>query len=228
MGADNPDNLYQNAPISGKLRVRDHGQPRHRALPRLRHAGRQLRRDRQPRDHRLPRGLAISTLGADGNFEIVGQRASSSRANWLPMTRGQPARWSCARPFSTARREEPAQIRIERIDGPHRPRPLVPPRALDRGLARAGASSAAARSSSKPGRAMFQQAPEHAAASSTPQWRKARRRRSEHRLLPQLLAARAGRGARDRRRRRRRATTGTSSSTTTGWSRSTTATYRST
>ena len=55
MGDDNPDNYYQNAPISGRHEYRISGHARHRALPGLRHAGGQLRRDRQPEHDRLPR-----------------------------------------------------------------------------------------------------------------------------------------------------------------------------
>ena len=56
MGNDNPDNYYQNAPISGRHEYRISGTRGTVHYLGLRHPGGQLRRDRQPQHHRLPRG----------------------------------------------------------------------------------------------------------------------------------------------------------------------------
>ena len=132
MGNDNPDNYYQNAPISGAPRVPDH---RARAAPCTTWAS-------APRPATTARPAAstppatsrprTSRSRPTARFEIV-VSCEKQPGNWLPMTpetphaRGAP---DAPRPREGGARADP---QIERIDGPHQPRPLDPER-LDRGL----------------------------------------------------------------------------------------------
>ena len=87
IGADNPDNFYQNASLDGRLDLRDQRHARHRALPRLQHQGRAATARRAGL---APTGFIDSTtlaVGADGRFELI-VSATPHEGNWLPMTAG--------------------------------------------------------------------------------------------------------------------------------------------
>ncbi len=134
MGADNPDNHYLNATISGAHRYRIIG--RRNSVHYLAFA---------TQKGRLGEGAGLPPTGfldaaqvdmdADGCFEIT---VSCDRAdkNWLPM---QPdsGLLLVRQTFADRQRETAASLRIERIDGPHLPMPLTPER-VDEGLLRAG------------------------------------------------------------------------------------------
>jgi hypothetical protein len=130
MGNDNPDNYYQNAPISGRHEYRISG--------------------RRGTVHYLGFGTQAGNYGAtgslnttgyleakdleiapDGSFEILVSREKKA-GNWLPMT--DDSRTLVVRQTRLDREQEQlAEIRIERIDGPHQPRPVTAER-IDRGL----------------------------------------------------------------------------------------------
>jgi hypothetical protein len=134
MGNDNPDNFYQNAPISGKYEYRIRG---HRGTV-----------------HYLGFGTQKGNYGAtgsldttgyleakdmafapDGSFEIA-VSAREQPGNWLPMT--PDSRTLVVRQTRLDRENEQlARISIERTDGPNEPRPLSAER-LDRGLKASG------------------------------------------------------------------------------------------
>jgi Protein of unknown function (DUF1214) len=134
MGADNPDNLYQNAPISGKHEY--------------------VIRGRRGTVHYLGFATQESNYGAtgslpttgylddrelrvepDGRFEIAVSRERRP-GNWLPMSE-QTRALVVRQTFLDRATEEPASLSIERLGGRHAPRPLSAP-ALDRGLAASG------------------------------------------------------------------------------------------
>ena len=130
MGNDNPDNYYQNAPISGKQAYRITGT--------------------RGTVHYLGFGTQAGNYGATGSLDTTGYLEARDMeirpdgsfeiqvsveprpGNWLPMT--PESRTLVVRQTRLDReREELAQMRIERVSGPHAPRPLQPQH-LDRGL----------------------------------------------------------------------------------------------
>jgi len=130
MGNDNPDNFYQNAPISGRHEYRIRG---------TRGTVHYLGFGTQAGNYGATGTLDTTgylddkelELGPDGSFEIA---VSCERrpGNWLRMTpesRTLVVRQTRLDP----EKEELAKISIERVDGPHQPRPLSAER-LDRGL----------------------------------------------------------------------------------------------
>jgi hypothetical protein len=134
MGSDNPDNLYFNAAISGAHRYRLTGE---RGTVSYLAFGTQA--------GGLGEGAGLPPTGFleaaeldlddDGGFEIVISQEREGR-NWLPMT-PETGLLIVRQTFSDRDAETPATLHLERIDGPHVPRPLTPA-ALDEGLARAG------------------------------------------------------------------------------------------
>jgi hypothetical protein len=130
MGADNPDNLYQNAPISGKYEYVVRGQ---------RGTVHYLGFGTQEGNYGATGSLATAgylddselVVDADGRFEIA-VSVERRPGNWLPMT---PASRSLVvrQTFLDRKAERPAQLTIERVGGRHAPRP-VSAQAIDRGL----------------------------------------------------------------------------------------------
>ena len=134
MGNDNPDNVYLNAPIRGKHAYRITGT--------------------RGTVHYLGFGTQAGNYGAtgsldttgyleardmeirpDGTFEIAVSCERRS-GNWLPMT--PDSRTLVVRQTRLDREnEELARLRIERVDGPHTPRPLTAER-VDRALKASG------------------------------------------------------------------------------------------
>jgi len=135
MGMDNPDNLYQSAPIHGSFEYRITGS---------RGSVHYLGFGTQKGNYGATGSLNTTgyleakdlELAPDGSFEIV-VSSREQPGNWLPAT--PESRMIVVRQTRLDRhKEEPATFRIERTDGPNRPRPLEP-RRLDRALRGAGA-----------------------------------------------------------------------------------------
>jgi hypothetical protein len=134
MGNDNPDNVYLNAPISGRHEYR---------LTGTRGTVHYLGFGTQAGNYGATGSLDTTgylearemEIGPDGRFEVA---VSCERrpGNWLPMT--PASRTLVVRQTRLdAARETLARLRIERVDGPHRPRPLTPER-VERALAASG------------------------------------------------------------------------------------------
>jgi hypothetical protein len=130
MGNDNPDNYYQNAPISGRHEYRISG---------TRGTVHYLGFGTQAGNYGATGSLNTTgyleakdlEIGPDGRFEIL-VSCDERPGNWLPMT--PDSRTLVVRQTHLDReKEELARIRIERIDGPHQPRPVTAER-IDRGL----------------------------------------------------------------------------------------------
>jgi hypothetical protein len=135
VGGDNPDNLYQNATISGARRYRIRG--RRGTVTQLSFGSKANRL--------ATTGLVESTgeLDArdlrtepDGRFEIT-VAATPQPGNWLPLA-PDSTMLLIRQTFLDRAAETPADIVLECVDGPALPPPLAPER-LDRGLAAAGA-----------------------------------------------------------------------------------------
>jgi hypothetical protein len=128
MGADNPDNHYLNATISGAHTYRIMG--RRGTVKYLAFA---------TQAGHYGRGGSMSTTGhlegsqlelePDGAFTI---HVSCERheKNWLPMT-PESGLLIVRQTFGDRARESLAQLSIERTDGPHAPTPLTPERLVE-------------------------------------------------------------------------------------------------
>jgi hypothetical protein len=130
MGADNPDNYYQNAPINGKYEYRLFGK---------RGTVHSLGFGTQEGNYGATGSLDTSgyldasaiAIAPDGTFEIA-LSCEKKPGNWLPMT--PKSRTLVVRQtFLDRGRERNAELKIERVGGRHVPRPLTP-QAIDRGL----------------------------------------------------------------------------------------------
>ena len=124
MGADNPDNHYQSAPISGKYEYRITGT--------------------RGTVHYLGFGTQAGNYGATGSLETTGylddsqlQLEPDGSFEILVSCRERPGAGTgcrCGREpnadrppdLPRPRSETLAELRIERIDGPHQPRPVSP------------------------------------------------------------------------------------------------------
>jgi hypothetical protein len=134
MGADNPDNYYQNARISGKYTYRISG-----TRGTVHYLGIGTYEGSYGATSSLePTGYLDDSrlaLGPNGELEITVSVAPQP-GNWLPMseaTRSLVVRQT----FLDRNREKRAKLRVERRDGAHAPRALTPQN-LDRGLQAAG------------------------------------------------------------------------------------------
>lgn len=130
MGNDNPDNYYQNAPISGRHEYRIKGN--------------------RGTVHYLGFGTQAGNYGATGSLDTTGyleakdmQIAPDGSFEIVVSTEKRPGNWLPMKPESRTlvvrqtrldrEKEQIAEMTIERIDGPHQPRPLSAER-VDRGL----------------------------------------------------------------------------------------------
>ena len=143
LGADNPDNFYQTAALDGRYEYRITGQ--RNTVPYL-SFGTQSGNFGQGGG--LPPTGHIESdqieMAADGTFELV-LSSSPQSGNWLPMT-AETGTLVVRQTFLDRERENPADLRIERINCPEherRPAPLTP-RQLDEGLTKVGALVAGA------------------------------------------------------------------------------------
>jgi hypothetical protein len=130
LGADNPDNHYLNATISGAYEYRLSGT---RGSVHFLHFATQKggygAGGDMPPTGALDSG--VLDVRADGTFEIAVSCAPRP-GNWLPME-PETGLLIVRQTFLDKAREVPAQIAIERVGGDVRPAPLSP-RALDDGL----------------------------------------------------------------------------------------------
>ncbi len=132
MGADNPDNYYQNAPINGKYDYRIFGQ-----RGTVHYLGFGVQEGNYGATGSLATGGYLDDsrmrFEADGSFEIrVSAEKPSESCNWLPLT--PKSRTLVVRQtFLDKKTETRATIRIERASGGHAPRPVTA-QSIDRGL----------------------------------------------------------------------------------------------
>jgi hypothetical protein len=130
MGADNPDNYYQNATISGANEYRitgNRGTVKYLAFGTQ--AGHYGQGGGMP-----PTGFLEASqlqLAPGGDFEIAVSCAPRP-GNWLPM-KPETGLLIVRQTFGDRATERLATLRIERVDGPHRPAPLTPAQ-VDAGL----------------------------------------------------------------------------------------------
>ncbi len=133
MGADNPDNYYQNAAISGAYEYR---------LTGTRGTVHYLSFGTQSGSYGEGRGMPPTgfldasdlVIDGDGRFEIA-VSCDERPGNWLKMT-PDTGTLIVRQTFLDRATEERADIRIERVDAPHVPRPVTPA-AIDEGLIKA-------------------------------------------------------------------------------------------
>jgi hypothetical protein len=136
IGADNPDNIYMNATVSGRRRYRISG---HRGTVPILSFG--TKANRYAIDGTMASTGELDSadmrFDADGRFEII---ASQERANgnWLPLE-DDSSMLIVRQTFLDRATETPATITIEAIDPPApTPRPLTAD-TLEQGLTRAAA-----------------------------------------------------------------------------------------
>ena len=136
IGADNPDNHYQSAAISGRHRYRIHGtRGSVHYLGIGTYYGSYGSRGRRGQSGYVE--AADLEIGPDGRFEIIVSCDEPAEGNWLPM---EPDTSSLIvrQTFQDRATERIADLRIERIGAEGPPDPLTPER-LDDGLAAAAA-----------------------------------------------------------------------------------------
>ena len=142
MGADNPDNHYLNATISGEYEYTLRGT---RGTVHFLHFATQKGGYGQGGDM-PPTGFLDSTeldLGPEGELEIaVACERPAGARNWLPMER-DTGLLIVRQTFLDREREVPAELRIERVGDDARPTPLSAAQ-VDGGLAMASAFVAGA------------------------------------------------------------------------------------
>ena len=125
IGADNPDNLYQTARIKGTLEYRVRGM--RGTVPTINFA------TKKGGYHR-PGATMIGTgfldgqdlqVDADGSFEILVSSRQPASGNWLPLEPDSNL-LLVRQTFHDRRREQPAQLAIERLGTYAAPPPLDP------------------------------------------------------------------------------------------------------
>lgn len=130
MGADNPDNYYQNASISGAYTYRIRG---NRGTVNYLAFGTQAGHYGQG-GGLPPTGFLESTqleMDENGDFEIV-LSCEKQPGNWLRMT-PETGLLIVRQTFADREKETLASLRIERTDGPGEPLPITP-QMVDEGL----------------------------------------------------------------------------------------------
>ncbi|MCA9512046.1 MAG: DUF1214 domain-containing protein [Myxococcota bacterium] len=136
IGADNPDNYYQHATISGAFEYRIRGV---RNTVHYLDFGTQSPGVASTGDSKQAGHLDAADLDidADGRFEVVlsCEPPASGTRNWLRM-RPDTAQLIVRQTFLDRDTERPADLVIERVGGDATPAPLTP-EAMDAGLARA-------------------------------------------------------------------------------------------
>lgn len=134
IGADNPDNIYMNASISGNRRYRITG--KRGGVPILSFGS---KANRYAVDGTMAStgelDAADMTFGPDGAFEIIASR-DKVEGNWLPLAEDS-SMLLVRQTFLDRDKEEPAAVRIVAIDPPRAtPEPLTGDK-LEQGLTRA-------------------------------------------------------------------------------------------
>jgi hypothetical protein len=122
MGADNPDNHYLSCPISGEYEYRIRGT---RGTVYYLGIGAQEGGYGSTGSLKTTAYLDASDMkiAPDGSFEIL-VSAREQKGNWLAMT-PQTRLLIVRQTFLDRSRERPAEMKIERTDGPHVPRPIT-------------------------------------------------------------------------------------------------------
>lgn len=134
MGADNPDNFYQNAAVSGACEYRIYGNRGTVAyLSFATQAGHYGQGGGMPPTGTLE--ASALQLAENGDFEIV-MSCKQQPGNWLRMT-PETGLLIVRQTFLDREKEVLASLRIERTDGPNQPLPITPA-AVDEGLRSAG------------------------------------------------------------------------------------------
>lgn len=123
MGADNPDNYYQNASISGSYEYRIYG---NRGTVRYLSFGTQAGHYGQGGGMPPTGFLNASDLMIDptGDFEIA-VSCTKKPGNWLSMQK-ETGLLIVRQTFADRKVETPARLQVRRIDGPSLPEPLSP------------------------------------------------------------------------------------------------------
>lgn len=134
MGADNPDNYYQNASISGSYEYVIQG---NRGTVRYLSFGTQAGHYGQGGGMPPTGFLNASDLIVEpsGDFEIAVSCAKKP-GNWLPMQK-ETGLLIVRQTFADRKVETPARLHVKRLDGPQLPEPLTP-ELVDKGLRNAG------------------------------------------------------------------------------------------
>lgn len=140
MGADNPDNYYQNAKISGEWEYRIYG-----TRGTVHYLGFGTQRGDYGKTGKMePSGYLEGSelqVRENGDFEII-LSCDKKPGNWLPM-KSDTSLVVVRQTFLDRESEILADLKIERIGGSKSPAPITP-RAVDEGLAAAAAFVAAA------------------------------------------------------------------------------------
>ncbi len=126
IGADNPDNLYLNASISGERRYRITG--KRGTVPILSFGS---KANRYAVDGTMASTGEIDSADmvfeADGSFEIIASKEKAN-GNWLPLA-DDTSMLLVRQTFLDRDNEQPATVKIEAIDPPHAtPEPLSLPK----------------------------------------------------------------------------------------------------
>ncbi|MDF3932874.1 DUF1214 domain-containing protein [Pseudomonas citronellolis] len=136
IGADNPDNLYRYARLNGEHEYRVSG---NRGSVAYLSFGTQ-KGGYETDGKMIPTGFIDAgqlELDANGDFEIILGQQRPATGNWLPME-AQSNALIVRQTFLDRASEQPAQLRIERLDADSAPQPLDAAR-LHQGLQRVGA-----------------------------------------------------------------------------------------
>ncbi len=134
IGADNPDNYYLNATVSGSRRYRICGQ---RGTVAILTFGSKANRYAIDGTMASTGELALENMiiAPDGTFEIiVSSKRPGGKVNWLPMA-DDTSLLVVRQTFHDRANEAASRLQIETLDGPARPTPLTP-EALVTGLHR--------------------------------------------------------------------------------------------
>lgn len=140
MGADNPDNYYQNAKVSGQFDYRIHGS---RGTVHYLGFGTQ-RGDYGKTGNMEPSGYLEGSeleLNSDNTFEIIVSK-DRHEGNWLPMAEDSSI-LMVRQTYLDRSAEKLAELKIERIGGSDLPSQITP-KQIDEGLVSAGAFVAGA------------------------------------------------------------------------------------
>ena len=141
MGADNPDNVYQNATVSGAYEYRIVGNRGSVAyLSFATQAGHYGQGGGLPPTGTLE--ASALKLSPNGDFEIVVSCREQPGKNWLPMS-AETGLLIVRQTFLDRSTETLATLRIERTDGPQQPTPITPD-LVDAGLRNASSLVAGA------------------------------------------------------------------------------------
>ncbi len=125
IGADNPDNFYQNAQIDGRYDYRIRG-----SRGTVNYMVLSTKAGSYGKSSSLQHTGAIDTttlqVAPDGSFEIL-LSAARKPGNWLPMS-AESSMLLVRQTFLDRGTEKPAALEIECLNGPARPAPLDPER----------------------------------------------------------------------------------------------------